>query len=92
MPEYSNENTITIWFKRPDAHERAPDIKVEINDSGKETEFALWKRGPNDNPNGPAYKGKVEHKSSDKAGYTKQQPSQTASPKPADDFSQDIPF
>ena len=85
MPEYNNENTITIWFKRPEAHERAPDIKVEINDNGNETEYALWKKGPNDNPNGPAYKGKVEHKNSDKSGYTQQAPQ-------AVDAGEDIPF
>ena len=86
MSEYSNENTITVWFKREDAHERAPHIKVCINDSGNEVEYALWKKGPNDNPNGPAYKGKVEHKSSDKSGYTQQAPQ-------ADNFSDDsIPF
>ena len=89
--EYSNENTITIWFKRPDAHERAPDIKVNINDGGSETEYALWKKGPNDNPNGPAYKGKVEHKTSDKTGYS-QTPQQAPPLQAVPDLDDSIPF
>ena len=88
MPEqYDRTNTITIWFKKPEHHDLAPDIKVEINDGGKETEYALWKRKDSDNPRGPAYRGKVEHDKSSKAGYEK-----NATPSPDDFTDEQVPF
>lgn len=94
MSDYDNTNTITIWFKKPDANPNAPSIKVEINDNGDEVEYALWKKGPNDNPNGPAYKGKVEHKHSDKSAYSQQSAQPSQPPAPAGDGFDDstIPF
>ena len=74
MRDYDKTNTITIWFKTPDQNPASPDIKVEINDNGNEVEYALWKPKPGANPGSPPYSGKVEHKTSDKAGYSQQTP------------------
>ena len=79
MSEYDNTNTIAFWQKRPDAHEQAPDWKIEFNILGKHIgELAIWKRRPTDNPNAPYAKGKFSFGESDKSQY--QQPQDESIP------------
>lgn len=57
MPEYSNENTLTVNRNDKGDNEKRPDFRAKINIEGVVYWGSLWQR---DGANGPFLSGPVE--------------------------------
>ena len=62
MSQFDDTNVGSVWKKRENAHQNAPDYKIDLDIEGILWEVAAWKRKPTANQSGPIFKLKLTNK------------------------------